>query len=274
MRVLRCRPGTRLSQLLRRSHGPGRCYRTSMQASDSESRSLPARTSLSARKVSAATMQLDVQVVFPIRVRDLPTVGGGGDFTLALGEGGDLIGYSGVWRPAGAAFDAALVPRGRADDMYRGLFAASQGLDLERVEAYLAYYAAPSFAMQEFLYPVYVYLATARIGDQLVPLRAVTLPATDFGPSVELPRPAPARPKGARPPLSPQGKKDGRRRSYATVTSPPTAVHSAAALATKPWEARHVVDRSIRRSGRQPGQHPGLHRRVGCRRVDHRLQLG
>jgi len=31
--------------------------------------------------------QLDFQVVFPIRVRDLPVVGGGGDFTLALGEG-------------------------------------------------------------------------------------------------------------------------------------------------------------------------------------------
>jgi Family of unknown function (DUF6345) len=181
--------------------------------------------------------QLDIQVVFPIRVRDLPVVGGGGDFTLALGEGGDLIGYSGVWRSTESAFDAALVPRERADEMYQRLFEASQDLELERVEAYLAYYAAPSFTVQEFLYPVYVYLATARIGDQLVPLRAITLPATDFGPSVEVPRAAPARPKGARPPRSPLGKEDGRRRSYATVTSPPATVHSAAALATKPWEA-------------------------------------
>jgi hypothetical protein len=39
--------------------------------------------------------QLDVQVVFPVRVRDLPVVGGGGDFTIALGDAGDLIGYSG-----------------------------------------------------------------------------------------------------------------------------------------------------------------------------------
>jgi hypothetical protein len=35
--------------------------------------------------------QLDVQVVFPVRVDELPIVGGGGDFTLALGDGGELI---------------------------------------------------------------------------------------------------------------------------------------------------------------------------------------
>lgn len=181
--------------------------------------------------------QLDVQVVFPIRVHDLPTVGGGGDFTFALGEGGQLIGYSGVWRPPQSAFDAALVPREKADETYRRLFEAAKGLELERVEAYLAYYAAPSFTSQAFLYPVYVYLATARIGRQRVPLRAVTVPATDFGPPADMPKPAPTRPKGARPPLWPQRKEDGQRRSYATATSPPAAVYPGMALATKPWEA-------------------------------------
>jgi hypothetical protein len=74
-------------------------------------------------------------------------------------------------------FDAALVPREKADEEHRRLFAtAAKGFELESVDAYLAYYAAPSFAMQEFLYPVYVYRATARVDDRLVPLRSVTVP--------------------------------------------------------------------------------------------------
>ncbi len=181
--------------------------------------------------------QLDVQVVFPVRVRDLPVVGGGGDFTVALGDAGDLIGYSGVWRATESAFDAALIPREKVDQTYRGLFESAKGLELERVEAYLAYYSAPSFVAQEFLYPVYVYLATARIGDQLVPLRAVTLPATDFGPSIELPPPAPPRPRGARPPVIAQKEAKKTRRSYATALSVPGNVQAAITRATKPWEA-------------------------------------
>lgn len=181
--------------------------------------------------------QLDVQVTFPVQVRGLPVVGGGGDYTLALGEGGDLIGYTGVWRGIEAVFDAALVPREKADAAHRELFEAAKGLELERVDAYLAYYSAPSFAVQEFLYPVYVYLATARIGDELVPLRAVTLPATDFGPKLEMPPPAPMRPKGARPPAGGQKEQRKERRSYATATLVASPSQPSTARATKPWEA-------------------------------------
>jgi hypothetical protein len=176
--------------------------------------------------------QLDVQVVYPVRVAGLPIVGGGGDFTFALGDGGDLIGYSGVWRGAEGAFDAALLPRERADQAHKALFALAKGLELETVDSYLAYYAAPAFAIQDFLYPVYVYLATARIGERSVPLRAVTVPATDFGPRVELPPLAPARPKRARPTAAPSAE-ERTRRSYDYGKPRPHAL----SVATKPWEA-------------------------------------
>jgi hypothetical protein len=176
--------------------------------------------------------QLDAQVVFPVQVAGLPVVGGGGDFTVALGDGGDLIGFTGVWRQAEGAFDAALIPGEQADRQYRDLFAAAKGLELDEVESYLAYYAAPTFAVQEFLHPVYVYRATARIGEQSVPLRAVMLPATDFGPRVELPPLAPARPPGALP-TAPPDVEERTRRSYAKA-APRLLTVSAA---TKPWEA-------------------------------------
>jgi hypothetical protein len=176
--------------------------------------------------------QLDVQVVFPTQVGGLPVVGGGGDFTIALGDGGELIGFTGVWRGSAGAFDAALVPRERSDAAYRRLFADAKGLDLEAVDSYLAYYAAPGFTAQEFLYPVYVHLGTARIADRSVPLRAVMLPATDFGPQPQIPPPAPARPKRAEPTVAPQ--REGKaKRSYSTEAGPSRAL----AAATKPWEA-------------------------------------
>jgi hypothetical protein len=176
--------------------------------------------------------QLDVQVVFPVRVGGLPVVGGGGDFTFALGDAGDLIGYSGVWRDAVGAFDAAVIPRERSDEGYQALFAQSKGLELEKVESYMGYYAAPSFNDQEFLHPVYVYLGTARIGDQSVPLRAVTLPATDFGPLIELPPLAPIRPTRTLPTATPSTEPPAKR-SYTHAVPRPHVLTAA----TKPWEA-------------------------------------
>jgi hypothetical protein len=126
------------------------------------------------------------------------------------------------------------VPQERADAAYRELFVAAKGLELRSVSSYLAYYAAPSFTEQDFLYPVYVYLGTAQVGDEEVPLRAVTLPATEFGPKLELPPPVPARPKGARPAERP-AREERKRPAYETAASAP---HAPLALsATKPWEA-------------------------------------
>jgi hypothetical protein len=161
-------------------------------------------------------------------------VGVGGDFTLALGDGGDLIGYTGVWRSATDAFDAAVVPQERADSAYRELFAAAKGLELKSISSYLAYYAAPAFTEADFLYPVYVYLGAAQVGDQDVALRAVTLPATDFGPKLQLPPPVRERPNRAQPTARPDGEKRKRRSYGLGATAAPASVSP---RATKPWEA-------------------------------------
>jgi len=180
--------------------------------------------------------RLDVQVVLPITAGDLPVVGGGGDVTFALGGGGELIGYTGAWRTPVAAFDVAVVPQDESEETFRGLFRSAKGLELESVDSYLAYYAAPGFAVQEFLYPVYVHLSRARIGGTRIPVRAIMLPATTFGPALEVPPLAPPRPANARPGTRPAPERGAkRRRSYATVA--PAAEPHLMTLATKPWEA-------------------------------------
>jgi hypothetical protein len=178
--------------------------------------------------------RLDVQVVVPVLVGDLPVVGGGGDFTLVLGDSGQPIGYHGVWRPVTGAFDAKVVPQESSEAAYVELMKASKTLTLEDVTSYLAYVSLPASEPQLFLYPVYVHAghATVRGADQPVPLRAVMLPATDFGPQHEFPAPQRPRPKRARPPVSKPKEDKLPRRGYRTL-----ADFAPTALATKPWEA-------------------------------------
>src|SRR3712207_5495558 len=54
--------------------------------------------------------QLDVQIVYPVLVGDLPVVGGGGDFTVVFGDRAQIVGFHGVWRPTGEAFEAKVIP--------------------------------------------------------------------------------------------------------------------------------------------------------------------
>jgi hypothetical protein len=157
--------------------------------------------------------RLDVQIVYPVMVGDLPVVGGGGDFTLILGDQGSVIGFSGVWRNARQAFEAAVVEPERADEQFRAMTKAMKILSFDRS---LAYYAAPSRQEQEFLYPVYVYRATALFDDRPVSLRQMVLPATDFGPPVEFGEPQAPRQKSPRPERT-RGRE--RRRSYATLAA-------------------------------------------------------
>jgi len=72
-------------------------------------------------------------------------------------------------------------------------------MKLESFDASLAYYAAPSFRAQEFLYPVYVYRAVAQYGKQRVPLRQIMLPASDFGPPAVFEKRQPPRSKSLQP---------------------------------------------------------------------------
>jgi len=178
--------------------------------------------------------RLDVQVVVPVQVGDLPIVGGGGDFTLVLGDGGRPIGFHGVWRPPTDAFDAGVVPLEASEAAYVEMMKASETLTLETMTSYLAYVSLPASERQAFLYPVYVHsgYAAVRGTDEPVPLRAVMLPATEFGPRHEFPVPQAPRPKRARPPVSKSKETKRSRRTYAELADfVPTAA------ATKPWEA-------------------------------------
>jgi hypothetical protein len=111
-----------------------------------------------------------------------PVVGGGGAYQIVLGENGCLIAFYGVSpKTVSTPFHAKVIPQKDADETFLQLM---NDVKLEKYNSSLAYYMAPSFTKQEFLYPVYVYQATAIIGGDKVQLRALTLPATDFGPTI------------------------------------------------------------------------------------------
>ncbi len=163
--------------------------------------------------------RLDIQITYPIVVGDLPLVGGGGDFKIILGDQGRLIGVSGVWRTPRESFEAKVIDRRRADEQFRAL---TEKLKIESYDASLAYYSAPAFERQEFLYPVYVYRATALFGKNRVPLRQILLPATEFGPPPVAPGPQPYRPKRSAEYVRRDGKGasgNAPRRSYARAVS-------------------------------------------------------
>jgi hypothetical protein len=141
--------------------------------------------------------KLDVQVNYSTRVSvpgfksDLPVVGGGGDFSVTLGDQGKLIGFQGLWRPIeGIETESPMIPKERADAQFKQM---TGNLKLRSYDAELAYYAEPTGVEQKFLYPVYVYRATAVVENEVVPLRIVTIPATEFGP--KRPEPERARPR-------------------------------------------------------------------------------
>jgi Family of unknown function (DUF6345) len=165
--------------------------------------------------------RLDVQVAYPIMVGDLPLVGGGADFTIILGHQGGIIGFSGTWRQAKPSFEAKVIERRVADEQFRAM---TKGMQIDSYDASLAYYAAPSFRGQEFLYPVYVYRATALFGQRRVPLRQIMIPATEFGPPLVFGEPQPPRSKSARPTFL--GKEGSKTRRTLAARTP-----------WRPWEA-------------------------------------
>ncbi len=180
---------------------------------------------------------LDVQVVFPVMIGELPVVGGGGDFTVVLGHDAQVIGFHGVWREVVDRFESVVTSTQQIEDEYYARF-ENGSLKIEDVRSHLAYYSAPGSERQEFLYPVQVLSAHARIGDELMPLRVSTLPATEFGPKVVLPEPELPRPTKARAPQNERKERDGtKRRSYATAPATTATDAHVATAATKPWEA-------------------------------------
>ncbi len=148
--------------------------------------------------------QLDIQVNYSVQLAiereagfaRVPVVGGGGDFKVAIGEGGELIGYTGVWRPiAGVAAMAELIPQREAEERYRESLGE---MKVTKLDSYLAYYSAPSFEKQELLTPVWVMRGEAEVGGERVPMRLGMIAATQYGPIWRAPQATP-RENGQKP---------------------------------------------------------------------------
>jgi hypothetical protein len=142
---------------------------------------------------------LDVQTRYAVGVRNpgvdgqpdlLPIVGGGGKFNVAFGHEGRPVGYSGVWRKAGDAEMAEAVDEREAKERFHKL---TSHLEVSDVRSFLAYYAAPSGSKQKMLTPVWVFGGTLHVGRRKVPMRLVTLPATEYGPKLPEYEPQPPR---------------------------------------------------------------------------------
>src|SRR5262249_33022627 len=96
---------------------------------------------------------LDVHVSFPVLAGSIPATCGGGDLKVTIGPKGNVIGFNGGWRTVTESFDAKAIQPSAAKALFKEL---TGGMKVVNASVSLAYYAAPSFAGQEFLYPVYV----------------------------------------------------------------------------------------------------------------------
>lgn len=147
---------------------------------------------------------LDVQARYAVGVRNpgvegapdvLPVVGGGGKFNIAFGDKGRPVGYSGLWRKAGEAELVEAIDQREARDRYRKM---TSHLEVTDVRSFLAYYAAPYGTTQEMLTPVWVFGGNLTVDGRKVPMRLVTIPATEFGPKIPTYEAQPMRKKQAR----------------------------------------------------------------------------
>lgn len=164
---------------------------------------LKAGKTLFATRTEGARAQetLDIQARYAIGVRNpgvegapdlLPIVGGGGKFNLALGHKGRPVGYSGLWRTTGEPELVEALDQREATERFHEL---TNGLHLSRTHSFLAYYAAPAGSQQKMLTPVWVFGATLDVRGRKVPIRLVTIPATEYGPKLPTYTPQPPRKK-------------------------------------------------------------------------------
>ena len=179
---------------------------------------------------------LDVQVNYSVRLNvmretgaqePVPIVGGGGDFKVAVGDAGRIIGYTGVWRPiTGVAAMAEVVPQKEAEEQY---LKSLGGMKVTKLSSSLAYYSAPSFERQDLLTPVWVMRGDADVDGNRVPLRVGIVAATSYGPVWRAPQ-LPPREDGQRPPPDDGDERTARNRSLLDLLISP-------ANAANPFEA-------------------------------------
>ena len=163
--------------------------------------------------------QLDVQVNYSVKLNvvretgaqeQAPIVGGGGDFKVAIGDAGRIIGYTGVWRPiTGIAAMAEVIPQKEAEAQY---LKSLGGMKVTELSSSLAYFSAPSFERQALLTPVWVMRGEADVDGNRVPLRVGMVAATKYGPTWRAPQ-LPPREDGQKPPPDDGDERSARNRS-------------------------------------------------------------
>jgi hypothetical protein len=120
-----------------------------------------------------------------------PTVGGGGNFAVSLGEEGRVVGYRGTWRPTvGEPEIVEGISQSEAEERFHAL---TRDIEVSDARSWLAYYSAPAFEAQQVLTPVYVFSGKLVTDERQVPMRLITIPATDLGPFPPKQQPQPER---------------------------------------------------------------------------------
>jgi hypothetical protein len=129
--------------------------------------------------------KIDVQVNYALKfspeynaeVAKIPIIGGATEISVTLGDGGKVIGFSGIHRQiedVNGLYD--MVDQQTADNQFKSMVGYLKELQFSST---LAYYTAP-LGTESFIYPVYSYRSTANINGNKVPLRIVNIPATTF----------------------------------------------------------------------------------------------
>lgn len=138
---------------------------------------------------------LDVQARYGVKVRNpgiegepehLPLVGGGGKLAVTLGDEGRPLAFQGDWRPAAGERSVDALDRDEAHARFDEL---TSDVEVTDVRSFLAYHAEPSGTEQEVLAPVWVFGGTVAADGGQVPMRLVSVPATEAGPQLPEPRP-------------------------------------------------------------------------------------
>ncbi len=111
----------------------------------------------------------------------IPVIGSIGKIGITIGNEGRIIGYNNSLKPIeGIELDAPFISRERSDRHFKDL---TKNLDIQSLDASLAYAFVNSKDKQySYLYPVWAYRSTCKIQDRELPLRIITIPATEFGP--------------------------------------------------------------------------------------------
>jgi len=129
--------------------------------------------------------KIDVQINYSLKISPefnpefakIPVLGGGTELSVTIGDGGKVIGFSGILRQAEeVAGMYEMIDNNAADEQFRRL---TSNLKDVKFSSVLGYYTAP-LGTESFLYPVYSYSGTATVNGEKIPLRIVNIPATTF----------------------------------------------------------------------------------------------